>query len=107
MFALIGSCVVFHELLFQHYLFLLTHTYIFLFSSIDLSNIAAAVYSTELCSRLRGFLTAWPASSPLPHVNELLIAVADFERHLELWNIRLPEKTFKSLTFCTLIKTSL
>ncbi|KAL5865487.1 hypothetical protein ACOSQ3_003001 [Xanthoceras sorbifolium] len=56
-------------------------------SSIDLSNIAAAVYSTELCNRLRSFLAAWPASSPLPHVNELLVAVADFERDLELWHI--------------------
>ncbi|KAM3684561.1 hypothetical protein ACJW31_11G053000 [Castanea mollissima] len=58
-------------------------------SSIDLSNIAAAVYSTELCNRLRGFLAAWPPASPQPHVNELLIATADFERDLELWNISL------------------
>ncbi|KAJ0052673.1 hypothetical protein Pint_01782 [Pistacia integerrima] len=63
------------------------HNHHILPSSIDLSNIAAAVYSTELCNRLRGFLAAWPASSPLPHVNELLVAVADFERHLESWNI--------------------
>ncbi|KAJ9176723.1 hypothetical protein P3X46_012005 [Hevea brasiliensis] len=56
-------------------------------SSIDLSNITAAVYSTELCNRLRSFLCAWPPSSPQPHVNELLIAVADFERNLDLWNI--------------------
>uniref|UniRef100_A0A2N9FJ97 Uncharacterized protein n=1 Tax=Fagus sylvatica TaxID=28930 RepID=A0A2N9FJ97_FAGSY len=56
-------------------------------SSIDLSNIAAAVYSIELCNRLRGFLSASPPSSPQPHVNELLIATADFERDLELWNI--------------------
>ncbi|KAK9285459.1 hypothetical protein L1049_024652 [Liquidambar formosana] len=56
-------------------------------SSIDMSNIAAAVYSTELCNRLRGFLAAWPPSSPLPHVNELLIATADFERDLESWKI--------------------
>eukprot|EP00257_Ricinus_communis_P019201 XP_015578120.1 uncharacterized protein LOC8288297 isoform X1 [Ricinus communis] len=56
-------------------------------SSIDLSNIAAAVYSTELCNRLKNFLSAWPPSSPQPHVNELLIAIADFERDLELWNI--------------------
>ncbi|RVW46235.1 hypothetical protein CK203_086701 [Vitis vinifera] len=57
-------------------------------SSIDLSNITAAVYSTDLSNRLTGFLAAWPPSSPLPHVNELLIATADFERNLESWNIR-------------------
>ncbi|CAL5406118.1 unnamed protein product [Camellia sinensis] len=56
-------------------------------SSIDLSSITAAVYSIELCNRLRCFLAAWPPSSPLSHVNELLIATADFERSLELWNI--------------------
>ncbi|PIA58301.1 hypothetical protein AQUCO_00500317v1 [Aquilegia coerulea] len=57
-------------------------------SSIDLSNIAAAVYSTELCKRLGVFLATCPPSSPLPHVTDLLIATADFERNLELWNIR-------------------
>ncbi|KAK8517885.1 hypothetical protein V6N13_128043 [Hibiscus sabdariffa] len=56
-------------------------------SSIDLSNITAAVYSTELCKRLTGFLAASPPSCPAPHVNELLIAIADFERDLESWNI--------------------
>ncbi|KAL4588872.1 hypothetical protein LXL04_001769 [Taraxacum kok-saghyz] len=56
-------------------------------SSIDLSSITAAVYSSELCKRLKGFLAAWPPSSPQPHVNELLIATADFERNLESWNI--------------------
>ncbi|KAK9156471.1 hypothetical protein Sjap_003951 [Stephania japonica] len=57
-------------------------------SSIDLSNISAAIYSTELCKRLRAFLAFWPPSSPLPHVTELLMATADFERDLEFWNIR-------------------
>ncbi|XVF81368.1 hypothetical protein PTKIN_Ptkin15bG0149500 [Pterospermum kingtungense] len=56
-------------------------------SSIDLSNITAAVYSTELCNRLTSFLAAWPPSSPAPHVNELLIAIADFERDLQSWDI--------------------
>ncbi|XP_024979103.1 uncharacterized protein LOC112516321 [Cynara cardunculus var. scolymus] len=56
-------------------------------SSIDLSSITAGVYSSELCKRLKGFLAAWPPSSPQPHVNELLIATADFERNLESWNI--------------------
>ncbi|KAK3025513.1 hypothetical protein RJ639_042048 [Escallonia herrerae] len=57
-------------------------------SSVDLSTITAAVYSTELCKRLRAFLAAWPPCSPDAHVNELLIATADFERNLESWNIR-------------------
>ncbi|KAK9152277.1 hypothetical protein Syun_010586 [Stephania yunnanensis] len=57
-------------------------------SSIDLSNISAAIYSTELCKRLRAFLASWPPSSPLPHVTELLMVTADFERDLEFWNIR-------------------
>ncbi|KAK7299810.1 hypothetical protein RJT34_10638 [Clitoria ternatea] len=56
-------------------------------SSIDLTNITAAVYSTELCKRLRTFLSALPPSSPQAHVNELLVATADFERDLESWNI--------------------
>ncbi|XP_064998843.1 uncharacterized protein LOC103978189 isoform X10 [Musa acuminata AAA Group] len=57
-------------------------------SSIDLPNIAASLYSTELCERLRGFLAACPPSKPSQHVAELLIATADFERDLESWNIR-------------------
>ncbi|PHT76922.1 hypothetical protein T459_20444 [Capsicum annuum] len=56
-------------------------------SSIDLSSITASVYSTELCKRLKNFLAAWPPSSPSPHVNELLIAAADFERNLDSWNL--------------------
>lgn len=56
-------------------------------SSIDLSNIAAAVYGTELSKRLKGFLAAYPPSSPLPHVNELLAATFEFEMDLESWNI--------------------
>ncbi|XP_015080568.1 uncharacterized protein LOC107024170 [Solanum pennellii] len=58
-------------------------------SSIDLSSITASVYSTELCKRLKNFLAAWPPSSPSPHVNELLIAAADFERNLDSWNLSL------------------
>ncbi|AED95650.1 portal protein [Arabidopsis thaliana] len=56
-------------------------------SSIDLANLAAVVYSTQLCHRLRAFLSAVPPSCPLPHVNELLIAVSDFERNLDSWGI--------------------
>lgn len=67
-------------------IYFLTHH--FNFSSIDLTNITASVYSTELCNRLRSFLSSCPPSSPQPHVNELLTATADFERDLDLWNIR-------------------
>ncbi|KAL6535737.1 hypothetical protein OROHE_012581 [Orobanche hederae] len=56
-------------------------------SSIDLSTITSAVYSTELSKRFGSFLAAWPPSSPMQHVNELIIAMSDFERSLELWNI--------------------
>ncbi|XP_010552075.1 PREDICTED: uncharacterized protein LOC104822527 [Tarenaya hassleriana] len=56
-------------------------------SSIDLANISAAVYSTQLCNRLRAFLSAVPPSCPQPHVNELLISVSDFERDLDSWGI--------------------
>ncbi|CAN8265714.1 unnamed protein product [Cochlearia groenlandica] len=56
-------------------------------SSIDLANIAASVYSTQLCNRLRLFLSTVPPSCPLPHVNDLLITVSDFERNLESWGI--------------------
>ncbi|KAF6141359.1 hypothetical protein GIB67_008536 [Kingdonia uniflora] len=57
-------------------------------SSIDLSNIASAVYNTQLFKRLTSFLAVLPPSSPSPHVTELLIATADFERDLDLWKIR-------------------
>ncbi|XP_042067514.1 uncharacterized protein LOC121810862 isoform X1 [Salvia splendens] len=60
-------------------------------SSIELSAITAAVYSTELSKRLGCFLAMWPPSSPLPHVNDLLIAMLDFERNLESWNISIVE----------------
>ncbi|KAL9251281.1 hypothetical protein AKJ16_DCAP03463 [Drosera capensis] len=56
-------------------------------SAIDLPKIASGVYSAELGRKLRRFLAACPPSSPLPHVNELLVATTDFERNLESWNI--------------------
>lgn len=67
---------------------ILSYTLLYHSSSIDLSNIAAAVYSTLLCNRIRAFLSAVPPSCPQPHVNELLIAVSDFERSLDSWGIR-------------------
>uniref|UniRef100_K3YPK3 Uncharacterized protein n=1 Tax=Setaria italica TaxID=4555 RepID=K3YPK3_SETIT len=57
-------------------------------SSIDLTNIAASIYSTELCKRLKGFLSSSPPSRPLQHVAELIIATADFERDLDSWQVR-------------------
>ncbi|KAI3827778.1 hypothetical protein L1987_01861 [Smallanthus sonchifolius] len=42
--------------------------------SIDVSSVTAAVYNSELCKQLKGFLATWPPSSPQPYVNELLIA---------------------------------
>ncbi|KAG0532195.1 hypothetical protein BDA96_04G087700 [Sorghum bicolor] len=57
-------------------------------SSIDLPNIAASLYSTELCKRLKGFLSSSPPSRPVQHVAELIIATYEFERDLESWQVR-------------------
>ncbi|KAL3514254.1 hypothetical protein ACH5RR_026971 [Cinchona calisaya] len=57
-------------------------------SFIDLPNLSAAIYSAELCSRLRAFLIACPPTSPSPPVTELVIATADFQRDLSSWNIK-------------------
>ena len=65
------------------------HSQFFIFcSSIDLTNIAASIYSTELCKQLKGFLSSSPPSRPLQHVAELIIATADFERDLHSWQVR-------------------
>lgn len=56
-------------------------------SFIDLPNITSAIYSVELCTRLRVFLVACPPTGPSPPVAELLIATADFQRDLFSWNI--------------------
>jgi len=77
----------------------LSEIYFPIFSSIDLTNITAAVYSTELCKRLRAFLSALPPSSPHAHVNELLVATADFERSFESWNIRFVTYKYKYFSF--------
>ncbi|XP_066318117.1 uncharacterized protein [Miscanthus floridulus] len=57
-------------------------------SSIDLPNIAASLYSTELCKRLKGFLSSSPPSRPVQHVAELIIATYELERDLESWQVR-------------------
>ncbi|CDP11484.1 unnamed protein product [Coffea canephora] len=57
-------------------------------SFIDLPNLSSAIYSAELCSRLRAFLIACPPTGPSPPVTELVIATADFQRDLSSWNIK-------------------
>ncbi|KAG8373426.1 hypothetical protein BUALT_Bualt11G0023000 [Buddleja alternifolia] len=56
-------------------------------SFIDLPNLSASIYSTELYSRLRAFLVSCPPSGPTPPVVELVLATADLQRDLALWNI--------------------
>ncbi|CAE6178788.1 unnamed protein product [Arabidopsis arenosa] len=56
-------------------------------SFLDLPNLSASIYSTDLCNRLRAFLVACPPSGPSPTVAELVIATADFQRDLSSWNI--------------------
>ncbi|KAG2243449.1 hypothetical protein Bca52824_094708 [Brassica carinata] len=56
-------------------------------SFLDLPNLSASIYSTDLCNRLRAFLVACPPSGPSQTVAELVIATADFQRDLSSWNI--------------------
>lgn len=56
-------------------------------SFIDLPNLSSAIYSAELCNRLRAFLIACPPTGPSPPVAELVIATADFQRDLASWGI--------------------
>lgn len=56
-------------------------------SFLDLPNLSSAIYSSELCNRLRAFLTACPPSGPSPPVAELVIATSDFQRDLASWKI--------------------
>ncbi|KAH6784477.1 pesticidal crystal cry8Ba protein [Perilla frutescens var. hirtella] len=56
-------------------------------SFIDLPNLSTSIYSTELYSRLREFLVSCPPAGPSPPVAELVVATADFQRDLSLWNI--------------------
>ncbi|KAL3838634.1 hypothetical protein ACJIZ3_023225 [Penstemon smallii] len=56
-------------------------------SFIDLPNLTSSIYSTELYSRLRAFLVSCPPPGPTPPVVDLVIATADFQRDLSLWNI--------------------
>ncbi|KAI6687867.1 hypothetical protein NL676_024695 [Syzygium grande] len=56
-------------------------------SFIDLPNLSSSIYSSELCNRVRAFLTACPPSGPSPPVAELVIATSDFQRDLASWKI--------------------
>lgn len=56
-------------------------------SFVDLPNLSSSIYSTELSGRLRAFLLACPPSGPSPHVAELIIATADFQKDLTSWKI--------------------
>ncbi|KAE9615218.1 hypothetical protein Lalb_Chr04g0252951 [Lupinus albus] len=56
-------------------------------SFVDLPNLSASIYSTELCSRLRAFLISCPPSGPSSPVAELIIATSDFQRDLISWSI--------------------
>ncbi|XP_019455624.1 PREDICTED: uncharacterized protein LOC109356653 isoform X1 [Lupinus angustifolius] len=56
-------------------------------SFLDLPNLSASIYSTELCSRLRAFLISCPPTGPSYPVAELVIATSDFQRDLISWNI--------------------
>jgi len=56
-------------------------------SFVDLPNICASIYSVDLCGRLRAFLVACPPTGPSPHVAELVIATADFQKDIASWNI--------------------
>ncbi|KAM1181934.1 hypothetical protein ACFX19_000492 [Malus domestica] len=56
-------------------------------SCIDLPNISSCIYSVNLCNRLSTFLVVRPPPSLSPLVAELIIATADFQQDLSLWNI--------------------
>jgi hypothetical protein len=52
-------------------------------SSIDLPRISADIYTVELATKLRAFLSLCPPPAPSPPVVDLLHAVADFEQDLQ------------------------
>ncbi|KAG4954837.1 hypothetical protein JHK87_040431 [Glycine soja] len=55
-------------------------------SFVDLPNLSASIYSTELCNRLRAFLISCPPMGPSSPVAELVIATSDFQRDLVKWS---------------------
>ncbi|XP_009601182.1 uncharacterized protein [Nicotiana tomentosiformis] len=56
-------------------------------SFLDLPNLSSAIYSMELCSRLRAFLVAYPPTGPSSPVAELIVATADLQKDFSAWNI--------------------
>ncbi|WCJ31964.1 hypothetical protein M5689_013412 [Euphorbia peplus] len=56
-------------------------------SFIDLPNLSGAIYSVDLSSRLRAFLSACPPPGPSPPITELVIAASDFQMDLASWNL--------------------
>ncbi|KAM3360547.1 putative protein isoform X1 [Capsicum galapagoense] len=56
-------------------------------SFLDLPNLSSAIYSAELCSRLRAFLVACPPTGPSSPVAELIVATADVQKDFSAWNI--------------------
>ncbi|RAL45738.1 hypothetical protein DM860_009602 [Cuscuta australis] len=56
-------------------------------SFLDLPNLSSAIYSTELCNRLRAFLVSCPPAGPSSPMADLINATADFQRDLTSWNI--------------------
>ncbi|KAL9667324.1 hypothetical protein QQ045_001676 [Rhodiola kirilowii] len=56
-------------------------------SFIDLPNLSASIYSTELSNRMRAFLIACPPTGPSPPVTELVIATSDLQRDIDSWGI--------------------
>nr|XP_043607972.1 uncharacterized protein LOC122579802 [Erigeron canadensis] len=56
-------------------------------SFLDLPNLSSALYSSELCNRIRAFLIVCPPISLSPPVTDLIITTCDFQKDLVCWNI--------------------
>nr|VDD34137.1 unnamed protein product [Brassica oleracea] len=54
---------------------------------IDLPDLSAAIYRTDLLKILIEYLISWPPPSPSPQVVDLVITTADFEADLTRWKL--------------------
>ncbi|XP_009122050.1 uncharacterized protein LOC103846803 isoform X1 [Brassica rapa] len=54
---------------------------------IDLPDLSAAIYRTDLLKILIEYLITWPPPSPSPQVVDLVITTADFEADLTRWKL--------------------